>query len=135
MLPNGIRGTILACSDCAALVCLINCLRSLTLGTRHAILNNTPLLCSQTVWCSGRLFRDRALREEEGNEDVMATQKLGVGAGSTTLVNKAPHWNEQLRCWCLNFKGRVKLASVKNFQLVCENDLQTIVMQVRLCVC
>ena len=35
-----------------------------------------------------------------------------------TLVNKAPHWNAALRCWCLNFRGRVKLASVKNFQLV-----------------
>lgn len=33
------------------------------------------------------------------------------------LQNKAPHWNEGLRCWCLNFRGRVKLASVKNFQV------------------
>lgn len=33
------------------------------------------------------------------------------------LQNKAPHWNEALRCWCLNFRGRVKLASVKNFQV------------------
>eukprot|EP00887_Chlorella_sp_A99_P004980 scaffold4.g4980.t1 len=32
------------------------------------------------------------------------------------LHNKAPHWNDGLRCWCLNFRGRVKLASVKNFQ-------------------
>ena len=24
-----------------------------------------------------------------------------------------------LRCWCLNFRSRVKLASVKNFQLQC----------------
>jgi hypothetical protein len=34
------------------------------------------------------------------------------------LHNKQPHWNEALRCWCLNFRGRVRLASVKNFQLV-----------------
>lgn len=26
-----------------------------------------------------------------------------------------------LGCWCLNFRGRVELASVKNFQLVCTN--------------
>jgi len=38
------------------------------------------------------------------------------------LVNKSPHWNEALRCWCLDFRGRVKLASVKNFQLVKEGD-------------
>ncbi|XP_038718739.1 tubby-like F-box protein 5 [Tripterygium wilfordii] len=33
------------------------------------------------------------------------------------LKNKAPRWHEQLQCWCLNFKGRVTVASVKNFQL------------------
>jgi hypothetical protein len=34
------------------------------------------------------------------------------------LKNKAPRWHEQLQCWCLNFHGRVTVASVKNFQLV-----------------
>lgn len=34
------------------------------------------------------------------------------------LKNKQPRWHEQLQCWCLNFKGRVTVASVKNFQLV-----------------
>ncbi|XP_010546915.1 PREDICTED: tubby-like F-box protein 11 [Tarenaya hassleriana] len=34
------------------------------------------------------------------------------------LKNKTPRWHEQLRCWCLNFHGRVTVASVKNFQLV-----------------
>ncbi|KAJ8770624.1 hypothetical protein K2173_021271 [Erythroxylum novogranatense] len=34
------------------------------------------------------------------------------------LRNKAPSWHEQLQCWCLNFRGRVTVASVKNFQLV-----------------
>lgn len=37
---------------------------------------------------------------------------------SLMLKNKAPRWHEQLRCWCLNFRGRVTVASVKNFQLV-----------------
>lgn len=47
------------------------------------------------------------------------------------LRNKAPHWNDTLRCWCLNFRGRVKLASVKNFQLMkAEDPSKTIVMQV-----
>ena len=47
------------------------------------------------------------------------------------LRNKAPHWNDTLRCWCLNFRGRVKLASVKNFQLMkAEDPIKTIVMQV-----
>jgi tubby-related protein 1 len=34
------------------------------------------------------------------------------------MKNKAPRWHEQLQCWCLNFKGRVTVASVKNFLLV-----------------
>lgn len=34
------------------------------------------------------------------------------------LKNKTPRWHEQLQCWCLNFRGRVTVASVKNFQLV-----------------
>ena len=46
------------------------------------------------------------------------------------LHNKSPHWNDGLRCWCLNFRGRVKLASVKNFQLVREGDAEErVVMQ------
>lgn len=38
------------------------------------------------------------------------------------LKNKAPRWHEQLQCWCLNFRGRVTVASVKNFQLVATVD-------------
>jgi hypothetical protein len=34
------------------------------------------------------------------------------------LRNKVPRWHEQLQCWCLNFRGRVTIASVKNFQLI-----------------
>ncbi|KZV29082.1 phosphoric diester hydrolase [Dorcoceras hygrometricum] len=40
------------------------------------------------------------------------------GDGSLILRNKAPRWHQQLQCWCLNFHGRVTVASVKNFQLV-----------------
>jgi len=38
------------------------------------------------------------------------------------LKNKSPRWHEQLQCWCLNFRGRVTVASVKNFQLVASDD-------------
>ncbi|KAL1803831.1 hypothetical protein DCAR_0935513 [Daucus carota subsp. sativus] len=38
--------------------------------------------------------------------------------GQLILKNKSPRWHEQLQCWCLNFNGRVTIASVKNFQLV-----------------
>ncbi|KAF8664793.1 hypothetical protein HU200_054517 [Digitaria exilis] len=43
----------------------------------------------------------------------------GLGLGTPLILrNKAPRWHEQLQCWCLNFRGRVTVASVKNFQLV-----------------
>lgn len=38
------------------------------------------------------------------------------------LKNKSPRWHEQLQCWCLNFRGRVTVASVKNFQLVASGE-------------
>ncbi|CAA0807304.1 Tubby-like F-box protein 10 [Striga hermonthica] len=47
-----------------------------------------------------------------GPEDDVAKSRPLV------LKNKAPRWHEQLQCWCLNFRGRVTVASVKNFQLI-----------------
>ncbi|XP_027106366.2 tubby-like F-box protein 8 [Coffea arabica] len=48
-----------------------------------------------------------------GNED-----EEGKVVKPLILKNKAPRWHEQLQCWCLNFRGRVTVASVKNFQLI-----------------
>ncbi|BFG29039.1 hypothetical protein CerSpe_153130 [Prunus speciosa] len=45
-----------------------------------------------------------------------------TSSGYTVLRNKAPRWHDQLQCWCLNFHGRVTVASVKNFQLVATVD-------------
>ncbi|KAL8032008.1 hypothetical protein ABFX02_13G065700 [Erythranthe guttata] len=42
--------------------------------------------------------------------------------GYTVLKNKAPRWHQHLECWCLNFHGRVTVASVKNFQVVATID-------------
>lgn len=45
------------------------------------------------------------------------------------MRNKPPRWNEQLSAYCLNFKGRVTQASVKNFQLVSEADPELVLLQ------
>ncbi|XP_038717970.1 tubby-like F-box protein 5 [Tripterygium wilfordii] len=58
-------------------------------------------------------FSSTCLSEQQ--ESVRRTDPL-------VLKNKAPRWHEQLQCWCLNFKGRVTVASVKNFQLVAATD-------------
>ena len=66
-----------------------------------------------------------------GKASAMSPSSKGV-----ELRNKPPHWNDTLRCWCLNFRGRVKLASVKNFQLIKADDpSKTIVMQVCVRIC
>lgn len=38
------------------------------------------------------------------------------------LHNKTPQWNEETQSYVLNFHGRVTQASVKNFQIVHDND-------------
>lgn len=41
-----------------------------------------------------------------------------VPFGLETFQNRFPHWNEEMGAYCLNFGGRVLLASVKNFQIM-----------------
>ncbi|KAJ8636481.1 hypothetical protein MRB53_010748 [Persea americana] len=59
-------------------------------------------------------FRSKSTRSESFSSGPLGGQKDGM----LVLKNKAPRWHEQLQCWCLNFRGRVTVASVKNFQLV-----------------
>uniref|UniRef100_A0A453HM28 Tubby C-terminal domain-containing protein n=1 Tax=Aegilops tauschii subsp. strangulata TaxID=200361 RepID=A0A453HM28_AEGTS len=54
----------------------------------------------------GPAIRGQALSDGEDSKDT-----------PLILRNKVPRWHEQLQCWCLNFRGRVTVASVKNFQL------------------
>ncbi|MBA0831988.1 hypothetical protein Goarm_016407 [Gossypium armourianum] len=59
-------------------------------------------------------FRSKSTRAESFQSGPLSDQKDGM----LVLRNKSPRWHEQLQCWCLNFNGRVTVASVKNFQLV-----------------
>ncbi|XP_046665387.1 protein king tubby isoform X1 [Homalodisca vitripennis] len=45
------------------------------------------------------------------------------------LHNKTPAWNDDTQSYVLNFHGRVTQASVKNFQIVHDSDVDYIVMQ------
>ena len=59
------------------------------------------------------------LRSKSNHMDTFSSRPLASQKdGVLVLKNKAPRWHEQLQCWCLNFHGRVTVASVKNFQLV-----------------
>ncbi|KAL6610496.1 hypothetical protein ACP70R_040465 [Stipagrostis hirtigluma subsp. patula] len=53
----------------------------------------------------------------QGSASDQSKEKT-TALSSLDLKNKAPRWHEHLQCWCLNFHGRVTVASVKNFQLV-----------------
>lgn len=46
------------------------------------------------------------------------------------LHNKAPVWNDDTQSYVLNFHGRVTQASVKNFQIVHDNDRKSLVESV-----
>lgn len=61
---------------------------------------------------SSSRFSDITGGTREGDEEDENKERPLV------LRNKAPRWHEQLQCWCLNFRGRVTIASVKNFQLI-----------------
>ncbi|WVZ99225.1 hypothetical protein U9M48_044554 [Paspalum notatum var. saurae] len=54
----------------------------------------------------------------QGNASDPSKEKTPAPSSLLDLKNKAPRWHEHLQCWCLNFHGRVTVASVKNFQLV-----------------
>ena len=60
----------------------------------------------------------------DGNEAVveggLEARLEDPSASSTTniLHTKQPRWNAELDAWTMDFKGRVKLASKKNFQLI-----------------
>lgn len=71
----------------------------------HSSLDSFPSLLS---------FRSKSTRIESFQPELQSSENEGL----LVLRNKAPRWHEQLQCWCLNFNGRVTVASVKNFQLV-----------------
>lgn len=60
-------------------------------------------------------FRSKSARIDSAPAQAQDEEKL-------VLKNKSPRWHEQLQCWCLNFRGRVTVASVKNFQLVASDE-------------
>ncbi|TYG71442.1 hypothetical protein ES288_D05G396500v1 [Gossypium darwinii] len=61
-------------------------------------------------------------RADKHLDDSKAKIAEGAAPGLAILKNKAPRWHEHLQCWCLNFHGRVTVASVKNFQLAATVD-------------
>ncbi|KAJ1345029.1 hypothetical protein BSLG_000544 [Batrachochytrium salamandrivorans] len=65
--------------------------------------------------------------------DIMADVKSKNVNKLLFLKNKPPKWNEATQSHCLNFGGRVTQPSIKNMQLIAENDENHIVLQFGRC--
>ena len=48
---------------------------------------------------------------------LAAATRTGPPLHLVKMRNRLPHWNAAHGCWCLNFHNRVRMPSVKNFQL------------------
>ncbi|RCI03156.1 hypothetical protein CU098_012506, partial [Rhizopus stolonifer] len=79
----------------------------------------------------GKVRDGRRPEFRPAKESEMLLSKYREGGARDLLVlhNKSPQWNEETQSFVLNFNGRVTQASVKNFQIVHDNDLDYIVMQ------
>ncbi|PAA94510.1 hypothetical protein BOX15_Mlig025713g2, partial [Macrostomum lignano] len=69
------------------------------------------------------------LRPKSDDDGLLARYKRKEMNNLLELHNKTPVWNEDTQSYVLNFHGRVTQASVKNFQVVHDNDVDYIVMQ------
>ncbi|XP_019371577.1 PREDICTED: tubby-related protein 3 isoform X1 [Gavialis gangeticus] len=69
------------------------------------------------------------IRPRNEHESLLAKWQNKNLENLIELHNKAPVWNDDTQSYVLNFHGRVTQASVKNFQIVHENDPEYIVMQ------
>ena len=65
----------------------------------------------------------------EANVDLLQRIKDRKFNDVTYMINKQPLWSEAVGAYVLNFYGRVTMASVKNFQLVCPEDQSTVLLQ------
>ena len=60
-----------------------------------------------------------------GNHSASSTTKIE----KHQLKNLEPEWNNKMNCYCLNFYGRVKKASARNFQMIYHDDADNIILQ------
>jgi tubby-related protein 1 len=82
--------------------------------------------CIPAVDASGRsMYRPRS----EGDSLLDRLKNDKALEELLVMFNKPPRWNEELNAYCLNFNGRVTEASVKNFQLVTEDNLGYVLLQ------
>ncbi|KAI3829604.1 hypothetical protein L1987_03730 [Smallanthus sonchifolius] len=96
--------------------CVMNAIPASAMDPGGVVPTQTEFLVSNVdSFSSIPFFRSKSARIDNSQSGSLLT---GQNDSMLMLKNKAPRWHEQLQCWCLNFNGRVTVASVKNFQLV-----------------
>ncbi|XP_055057714.2 tubby protein homolog isoform X4 [Misgurnus anguillicaudatus] len=70
-----------------------------------------------------------SIRPKNDHESLLARWQNKSTESVIELHNKTPVWNDDTQSYVLNFHGRVTQASVKNFQIIHDNDPDYIVMQ------
>ncbi|XP_027640788.2 tubby protein homolog isoform X8 [Falco peregrinus] len=70
-----------------------------------------------------------SIRPRNEHETLLAGWQNKNTESVIELHNKTPVWNDDTQSYVLNFHGRVTQASVKNFQIIHDNDPDYIVMQ------
>ena len=68
-------------------------------------------------------------RPTKKGECMAERYNQGDSAEMLTFFNKPPKWNDHIQAFVLNFNGRVDRASVKNFQLIDDQDESQIYLQ------
>ncbi|XP_077309799.1 tubby protein homolog isoform X2 [Lithobates pipiens] len=70
-----------------------------------------------------------SIRPRNEHETLLSRWQNKSTESVIELHNKTPVWNDDTQSYVLNFHGRVTQASVKNFQIIHDNDPDYIVMQ------
>ncbi|RLN28951.1 tubby-like F-box protein 8 [Panicum miliaceum] len=91
--------------------------RSTTSFSKSSIMDRSMDFSSSRDFSSVRDFSSARFSDIAGGA-IVGNEEGQNKERQLVLRNKAPRWHEQLQCWCLNFRGRVTIASVKNFQLI-----------------
>lgn len=93
-------------------------------NVRRCNLLNNPICSEQRCWSDTHyvLRSFVSILPTQEHESLLARWQNKNTESVIELHNKTPVWNDDTQSYVLNFHGRVTQASVKNFQIIHDND-------------
>nr|XP_009683010.1 PREDICTED: tubby protein homolog isoform X5 [Struthio camelus australis] len=104
-------------------------LRSNLMGTKFTVYDNGVNPMKTTASLEANILRQELAAICYEHETLLSRWQNKNTESVIELHNKTPVWNDDTQSYVLNFHGRVTQASVKNFQIIHDNDPDYIVMQ------